>query len=194
MDSVRAGPFGQLFRPDNFVFGQTGFLLRIMQSVFFPPKFAFWIASLSPKWDDTCVLQSSRMVLSDWGVKDWIQCDVKLLAGAGNNWAKARSLLKLLHRMAKVTCMFVLWIQTYCKRTERILKEWKAQFVVEKHWKTMNNLSGSLHRRCWVDWLSTWCCPKRSRGMRLMLALNSIIAIAILSNSCCKCFFFKLVS
>jgi len=23
-DSVRAGPFGQLFRPDNFVFGQTG--------------------------------------------------------------------------------------------------------------------------------------------------------------------------
>ena len=24
MDSVRAGPFGQIFRPDNFVFGQTG--------------------------------------------------------------------------------------------------------------------------------------------------------------------------
>ncbi|KAA6388636.1 MAG: putative Tubulin beta chain, partial [Streblomastix strix] len=24
MDSVRAGPFGQLFRPDNFIFGQTG--------------------------------------------------------------------------------------------------------------------------------------------------------------------------
>merc|ERR1712017_36850 len=24
MDSVRAGPLGQLFRPDNFVFGQTG--------------------------------------------------------------------------------------------------------------------------------------------------------------------------
>jgi tubulin beta len=24
MDSVRAGPFGQLFRPDTFVFGQTG--------------------------------------------------------------------------------------------------------------------------------------------------------------------------
>merc|ERR1711874_313648 len=23
-DSVRSGPFGQLFRPDNFVFGQTG--------------------------------------------------------------------------------------------------------------------------------------------------------------------------
>jgi len=27
MDSVRAGPFGQLFRPDNFVFGQTGKLM-----------------------------------------------------------------------------------------------------------------------------------------------------------------------
>merc|ERR1712054_367009 len=24
MDSVRAGPFGQVFRPDNFVFGQSG--------------------------------------------------------------------------------------------------------------------------------------------------------------------------
>jgi tubulin beta len=24
MDALRAGPFGQLFRPDNFVFGQSG--------------------------------------------------------------------------------------------------------------------------------------------------------------------------
>lgn len=24
MDSVRSGPFGHLFRPDNFVFGQSG--------------------------------------------------------------------------------------------------------------------------------------------------------------------------
>lgn len=24
MDSVRSGPYGQLFRPDNFVFGQSG--------------------------------------------------------------------------------------------------------------------------------------------------------------------------
>ena len=24
MDAVRSGPYGQLFRPDNFVFGQTG--------------------------------------------------------------------------------------------------------------------------------------------------------------------------
>ena len=27
MDSVRAGPFGQLFRPDNFVFGQSPYML-----------------------------------------------------------------------------------------------------------------------------------------------------------------------
>ena len=24
MDSVRSGPYGQIFRPDNFTFGQTG--------------------------------------------------------------------------------------------------------------------------------------------------------------------------
>ena len=24
MDSVRSGPYGQVFRPDNFVFGQSG--------------------------------------------------------------------------------------------------------------------------------------------------------------------------
>ena len=24
MDSVRSGPYGQVFRPDNFIFGQTG--------------------------------------------------------------------------------------------------------------------------------------------------------------------------
>lgn len=24
MDSVRSGPYGQIFRPDNFIFGQSG--------------------------------------------------------------------------------------------------------------------------------------------------------------------------
>lgn len=24
MDSLRAGPYGQIYRPDNFVFGQSG--------------------------------------------------------------------------------------------------------------------------------------------------------------------------
>lgn len=33
MDAVRAGPFGQLFRPDNFVFGQTGkYSVRTMRN------------------------------------------------------------------------------------------------------------------------------------------------------------------
>ncbi|CAE8742547.1 unnamed protein product [Polarella glacialis] len=54
MDSVRAGPFGQLFRPDNFVFGQTGagnnwatglaFLLICLQLVLF---YVFIVASYS---------------------------------------------------------------------------------------------------------------------------------------------------
>ena len=30
MDSVRSGPFGQIFRPDNFVFGK--FLLNLLKS------------------------------------------------------------------------------------------------------------------------------------------------------------------
>ena len=32
MDAVRAGPFGQLFRPDNFVFGQTGKFNMILRA------------------------------------------------------------------------------------------------------------------------------------------------------------------
>ena len=31
MDSVRAGPFGQLFRPDNFVFGQIDSVLGVVR-------------------------------------------------------------------------------------------------------------------------------------------------------------------
>lgn len=30
MDSVRSGPFGLLFRPDNYVFGQSGAGMSIM--------------------------------------------------------------------------------------------------------------------------------------------------------------------
>lgn len=32
MDSVRSGPFGQLFRPDNYVFGQSGAGTRTLRS------------------------------------------------------------------------------------------------------------------------------------------------------------------
>jgi len=33
MDSVRAGPFGQIFRPDNFVFGQFFFYIDSIVSM-----------------------------------------------------------------------------------------------------------------------------------------------------------------
>ena len=32
MDSVRSGPFGQIFRPDNFIFGQVGHSARAAAS------------------------------------------------------------------------------------------------------------------------------------------------------------------
>ena len=34
MDSVRSGPFGQIFRPDNFVFGKSIFLKKILRAIF----------------------------------------------------------------------------------------------------------------------------------------------------------------
>uniref|UniRef100_A0A2K5BZG8 Tubulin/FtsZ GTPase domain-containing protein n=1 Tax=Aotus nancymaae TaxID=37293 RepID=A0A2K5BZG8_AOTNA len=37
MDSVRSGPFGQIFRPDNFVFGQSGAASR---NVLLTPTFS----------------------------------------------------------------------------------------------------------------------------------------------------------
>ena len=33
MDSIRSGPFGQVFRPDNFVFGECNFLIRVWYSM-----------------------------------------------------------------------------------------------------------------------------------------------------------------
>ncbi len=32
MDSVRSGPFGQIFRPDNFIFGQVYPMLAALSS------------------------------------------------------------------------------------------------------------------------------------------------------------------
>ena len=43
MDSVRSGPFGQLFRPDNFVFGMSAFstldfnMFHLVHVTFFSP-------------------------------------------------------------------------------------------------------------------------------------------------------------
>ena len=147
MDSVRAGPFGQLFRPDNFVFGQTGWWRDVaLQSVsignFFAPR----------------IMQSQiGIVLPNvWSYEvelpyDWIPV-FELSGRCGQQLGKGKV----------VFVVSVLY-----------------DFSWVCSWKT---LSGSLHRRCWVDWLSTWCCPKRSRGMRLMLVLNSIVVTATLPN------------
>jgi len=37
MDSVRAGPFGQIFRPDNFVFGEKSFIVQFYSQLHFLP-------------------------------------------------------------------------------------------------------------------------------------------------------------
>ena len=34
MDSVRAGPFGQIYRPDNFIFGQSGVKVLTLPTLF----------------------------------------------------------------------------------------------------------------------------------------------------------------
>ena len=36
MDSVRSGPFGQIFRPDNFVFGEGIFFQKNLRAIFNP--------------------------------------------------------------------------------------------------------------------------------------------------------------
>lgn len=41
MDSVRSGPFGQVFRPDNFVFGKLHYIMWK-----FPDYGALWLLSL----------------------------------------------------------------------------------------------------------------------------------------------------
>ena len=33
MDSVRSGPYGQIFRPDNFVFGQVRLSCLVMDAL-----------------------------------------------------------------------------------------------------------------------------------------------------------------
>lgn len=45
MDSVRSGPFGQIFRPDNFIFGQVS-----CTSPLFPDPVAGMADSRVPNW------------------------------------------------------------------------------------------------------------------------------------------------
>ena len=67
MDSVRAGPFGQLFRPDNFVFGQTGEFLDAL----------FCVAVSHFIVIDYCLLNCLFSLSL-----------IYIFIGAGNNWAK----------------------------------------------------------------------------------------------------------
>ncbi len=41
MDSVRSGPFGQIFRPDNFVFGKSIFLKNNLRAIFSASAYFF---------------------------------------------------------------------------------------------------------------------------------------------------------
>ena len=53
MDSVRSGPFGQIFRPDNFIFGQVGLFLPSQippDTLISPPQHAQLYAFVLPCW------------------------------------------------------------------------------------------------------------------------------------------------
>uniref|UniRef100_A0A8C5BU36 Tubulin/FtsZ GTPase domain-containing protein n=1 Tax=Gadus morhua TaxID=8049 RepID=A0A8C5BU36_GADMO len=54
MDSVRSGPFGQLFRPDNFVFGETATACRASSS------HTPWAGERAPAWAPCSSARSAR--------------------------------------------------------------------------------------------------------------------------------------
>lgn len=72
MDSVRAGPFGQLFRPDNFVFGQTGALTVL------------GVKGCDLQIDGRVLLLDNPNLL----LPPTLLPLLALFTGAGNNWAK----------------------------------------------------------------------------------------------------------
>ena len=65
MDSVRSGPYGQIFRPDNFIFGQASCLFASTVTI---QKFALMLCKC------LCLLCLLMALHSQ--------------TGAGNNWAK----------------------------------------------------------------------------------------------------------
>ena len=66
MDSVRSGPYGQVFRPDNFIFGQV--IIEAKQGVGRARTVAHRLQSCFWRPSDSFAL--------------------RLQTGAGNNWAK----------------------------------------------------------------------------------------------------------
>ena len=81
MDSVRSGPFGQIFRPDNFVFGQSGAgnnwakghytegkensIKRFRRHAITSSKF---LLALHPE----CLLTTNHFMVSDRDIGFWI--------------------------------------------------------------------------------------------------------------------------
>uniref|UniRef100_A0A673VGS4 Tubulin beta 6 class V n=1 Tax=Suricata suricatta TaxID=37032 RepID=A0A673VGS4_SURSU len=58
MDSVRSGPFGQLFRPDNFIFGQTGAGNNWAKGA--SSSRTRWVAARAPAWARCSSARSAR--------------------------------------------------------------------------------------------------------------------------------------
>lgn len=68
MDSVRSGPYGQIFRPDNFIFGQASSESNIFSNTDIP------------QWRSKCLLSFlmglpliCRLVLATTGQRDTTQ-------------------------------------------------------------------------------------------------------------------------
>ena len=76
MDSVRSGPFGQIFRPDNFVFGEWCFIILLCLIFYFAPRKCLKIHRVSGR------------ALMFFHVFFALRCVFTGQSGAGNNWAK----------------------------------------------------------------------------------------------------------
>ena len=79
MDSVRSGPYGQIFRPDNFVFGQVR--LAVVQQPLEAERLTA-VVVVVPSADSS--RQTGRWLHSETAKHNL----VSMQTGAGNNWAK----------------------------------------------------------------------------------------------------------
>jgi len=95
MDSVRSGPFGQLFRPDNYVFGQNGAGMYLSMAILYnflawrypnlPPCYHMWIYYIN-------------LILSQYGwilYRHWIYV-IWRWSRSEFSWFKLRPALKML--------------------------------------------------------------------------------------------------
>ncbi|KAL3577383.1 hypothetical protein D5086_022666 [Populus alba] len=63
MDSVRSGPYGQIFRPDNFVFGQSGKKLKIVIAC--KASSEFFLAGNLCRWFSQLITDNEKMIFRD---------------------------------------------------------------------------------------------------------------------------------